>query len=151
MVCLGNICRSPMAEGVLRHIAEKRGLLLVVDSAGTADYHVGESPDQRAVRCLKHKGIDITGLRGRQFEQQDFDRFDLIFVMDRSNQRNVLKLAATDEHTSKVRLWLHHATEHPLDEVLDPYYGELDGFDRVYEMIVAASEGFLDSIEASSR
>jgi protein-tyrosine phosphatase len=140
-----------MAEGVLRHEAEKRGLRLEVDSVGTADYHVGESPDERAVRCLKHRGIDISHLRGRQFSRQDYDRFDHIFVMDRSNQRHVLKLAANDDHTSKVQLWLHHATERALDEVPDPYYGDRDGFDRVYEMIAAASHGFLDSIEASSR
>ena len=93
MVCLGNICRSPMAEGILRQRAAEAGLNIEVDSAGTADYHVGEAPDRRAQQALAEQGMDISGLRGRQLKAADFDTFDHILVMDRSNLRNTLALA----------------------------------------------------------
>ena len=151
MVCLGNICRSPMAEGVLRAEATKRGVAIEVDSAGTANYHTGEAPDARAVKCMNTYGIDISGLRARQFSRVDFEQFDHIFVMDRSNLRNVLTLAENDEHRSKVKLWLHHAPTSKHEEVPDPWYGEMDGFHEVYNMIVEASHGFLDNHSSASR
>ena len=143
MVCLGNICRSPMAEGVLRTVAEKRAISIEVDSAGTAGYHVGEAPDPRAVRCMKEYGIDISSLRGRQFSRADFDRFDHILVMDQSNLNNVLALAENEEHRKKVSLFLEYAPDSALKEVPDPWYGDMRDFHAVYDMLCHAAEGFL--------
>jgi protein-tyrosine phosphatase len=134
-----------MAEGVLRAEAEKRGLAIAIDSAGTANHHTGEAPDPRAIACMRSYGIDISMQRARQFSVQDFERFDHIFVMDRSNLRNVMQLAGSEAHRSKVKLWLHHAAEAKRDEVPDPWYGEMDGFHEVYRMIEEASQGFLES------
>jgi len=130
MVCLGNICRSPMAEGILRHRAAEAGINIEVDSAGTAGYHVGEAPDRRAQQAMAEQGMDISGLRGRQLKATDLDTFDLILVMDHSNLRNTLALARTDVQRKKVRLLLPDANEVP-----DPYYGEMDGFRAVFDMI----------------
>jgi protein-tyrosine phosphatase len=130
MVCLGNICRSPMAEGILRQRAAEAGLNIEVDSAGTADYHVGEAPDRRAQQALAEHGMDISGLRGRQLKATDLDTFDHILVMDRSNLRNTLALARTEAQRQKVRLLLPDASEVP-----DPYYGEMDGFRALYLML----------------
>ena len=128
MVCLGNICRSPLAEGILRHLAEQRQLDWEVDSAGTGNWHVGDPPDARSVRVAKKHGIDISGLRGRQFQAGDFDRFDRIYVMDRMNLRDVLALARSEDDKKKVRLLLD------TEVVPDPYY-EDEQFDPVYGMI----------------
>ena len=143
MVCLGNICRSPMAEGVLRSLADKRDLSIEVDSAGTAGYHVGEAPDPRAVRCMNEYGIDISSLRGRQFSRADFDRFDHILVMDQSNLRNVLALATNEDHRKKVSLLLDFAHASSTKEVPDPWYGDMSDFQTVYELLTNAAEGFL--------
>lgn len=140
-----------MAEGVLRAEAKNRGVSLEVDSAGTANYHTGEAPDSRAIACMRNYEIDISGLRARQFERKDFDRFDHIFVMDQSNLRNVMHLAESDAHRAKVKLWLHHATESGRKEVPDPWYGETDGFHAVYRMITDASIGFLNEVQSSLR
>ncbi|HEY1040499.1 MAG TPA: low molecular weight protein-tyrosine-phosphatase [Bacteroidia bacterium] len=135
MVCLGNICRSPVAEGVLRHIANEKGVKVTVDSAGTANYHVGESPDKRSVANAKKNGVDISMLRGRQFGTKDFEEFDHIYVMDQSNLTNVLALAKTEEHRKKVDLLLN--TIHPNKNmpVPDPYYGTEKDFDKVFELV----------------
>ena len=101
IVCLGNICRSPMAEGILRKKISDKKLNIQVDSAGTANYHVGEAPDSRAIRAAMHYGVDISHLRGRQFDQSDFDHFDRIYAMDTSNFRNILKLKDSLEITIK--------------------------------------------------
>ncbi len=121
MVCLGNICRSPVAEGVLRHVANKKGLKIIVDSAGTANYHVGESTDKRSIANAKKNGVDISMLRGRQFNVLDFDEFDYIFTMDESNLKNVLALAKTEEHKQKVDLLLNTAYPNKNLPVPDPY------------------------------
>jgi protein-tyrosine phosphatase len=134
-----------MAEGVLRAEAEKRGLAIEIDSAGTANHHTGEAPDPRAIACMRSYGIDISLLRARQFSVQDFERFDHIFVMDRANLRNVMQLTESDAHRSKVKLWLHHAPTSKQEEVPDPWYGKMDGFHEVYHMIEEASQGFLES------
>jgi protein-tyrosine phosphatase len=147
MVCLGNICRSPMVEGVLWNIAQQRNLNLEVDSAGTANYHVGESPDHRAIRCMKEYGIDISGLQGRQFNKHDFESFDHILVMDQSNLRNVLALAENDTQRSKVKLMLSYSSDSETLDVPDPWYGGLEDFHNVYAMLTDAVEGFLGNRE----
>ena len=144
MVCLGNICRSPMAEGVLRHLAEERGMDITVDSAGTANYHVGEAPDRRARAAMKRKGMDIDGLRGRQVSRADFARFDLLLAMDEENFENLLRLAPDDTARAKVKLMLSYAPDLGTAEVPDPYYGDDAGFDRVFDLLHAACTKLLD-------
>lgn len=137
MVCLGNICRSPMAEGILRARAE--GTDIVVDSAGTSNYHIDENPDPRAVMTVRKHNLDISKLRGRQFSSQDFDDFDLIFAMDKSNLRHLLQLARNEEDRRKVHL-IRNYTDPGMDlEVPDPYYGGEHGFEQVYQMLDAAA------------
>jgi protein-tyrosine phosphatase len=146
-VCLGNICRSPMAEGILRHLAQERGIDITTDSAGTGDYHVGEEPDRRAIAAMERYGIDIGDLRARQFTAADFERFDRILAMDASNLANMLKLAPNAELAAKARLVMDHAPQHPEREVPDPYFGGDEGFDHVYRMLVKACEAILDELE----
>jgi protein-tyrosine phosphatase len=147
-VCLGNICRSPMAEGILRHLAQERGIDITTDSAGTGDYHVGEEPDHRAMAAMERYGISIRDLRARQFEARDFEDFDLILAMDASNLANMLKLAPNAELAKKARLMMDHAPEHPEREVPDPYFGGDEGFDHVYRMLMASCSAVLDEVEA---
>ncbi len=128
MVCLGNICRSPLAHGVLAHIAATNELDWTVHSAGTGDWHVGQSPDRRAVAVAKKYGIDISRQRARHFISDFFDEYDRIFVMDRQNMKDVLRLAKREEDRDKVSLFLEE------DIVPDPYYDE-DMFEPVYKMI----------------
>ena len=128
MVCLGNICRSPLAHGVMEHLVRQEGLDWEIDSAGTGDWHVGEAPDRRSVSVARKYGVDISGQCCRQFRREDFAYYDTIFVMDHSNYKDVLKLAATDAERAKVRLFL--GTE----IVPDPYYDDTL-FDTVYRMI----------------
>jgi protein-tyrosine phosphatase len=143
MVCLGNICRSPMAEGILRSAIERNGVRVIVDSAGTSGYHSGESPDFRAIKVLNKKGIDISGLAARQFTVQDFDDFDYIYVMDTSNMMNVLNMARNDEDKKKVILIMNEVEPGMNRSVPDPYYGNLDGFEEVYDMLNKASEAII--------
>jgi len=140
MVCLGNICRSPMAEGILRHKAKLSGISVDIDSAGTADYHVGEEPDHRAIRCLKSHGIDISGLRARQFSRRDFDTFDMIYTMDASNHKNVLALANNDDQKNKVKMILNENNPGSDAPVPDPWPGGMDDFEAVYEMLSEACD-----------
>jgi len=137
MVCLGNICRSPMAEGILR---SKLGDRAVIESAGTGGWHVGEQPDRRAQACMKGHGIDISGLRGRQFSQRDFDEFDRIFVMDESNYRDVLNMSRSSEDEEKVEMLLELTHPGQKLSVPDPYYGGKGGFEEVYNLIDEACE-----------
>ncbi|WKZ67367.1 MAG: low molecular weight protein-tyrosine-phosphatase [Flavobacteriales bacterium] len=146
MVCLGNICRSPMAEGVLRHLARERGLSITTDSAGTGDYHVGEAPDHRAQAAMRRQGLDISDLRARQFTPEDFDRFDLLLAMDGDNLRNMLRLAPSPAHAAKARLIMDHAPGNPLREVPDPYFGGEEGFDAVHEMLLEACTNLLNDV-----
>ncbi len=148
LVCLGNICRSPMAEGVLRRMAEEAGLddALIIDSAGTGDWHVGHPPDQRALAAISKRGIDISDLRARQVGPEDFARFDLLLAMDRDNRADLLDMAPTPEDARKVRLFLDFAPETGVAEVPDPYYGGRQGFETVLDLIEAASRGLLDHI-----
>lgn len=139
MVCLGNICRSPLAEGILQHKANQLGLPWVVDSAGTGHWHAGERPDPRSIAVARKYGIDISGQRARQFQPHDFERFDRIFVMDTQNQRDVLRLARNDEHRAKVRLILDLTHPGEAQSVPDPYYDD-NGFEAVFSMLDAACE-----------
>lgn len=133
MVCLGNICRSPLAEGLLASKLPKDKF--VVDSAGTGNYHVGKQPDHRSIATAKKNGLDISYQKARQFSPNDFDTFDYIFVMDNSNYDDVLFLAKTDEHKKKVQLVLNELFPGDNVDVPDPYYGLQNGFDMVYEML----------------
>ncbi len=132
MVCLGNICRSPLAEGILR---TKLTTDFFVDSAGTGGWHAGQSPDERSIKTARNYGIDISNQKARKFTVSDFDTFDRIFVMDQSNFKDVLNLAPDDVAKSKVALILG-----PSKEVPDPYYGGQDGFEKVYQLLDQACE-----------
>ena len=132
MVCLGNICRSPLAEGILK---SKLPNNFTVDSAGTANYHIGRSPDIRSIAVAKKHGLDISNLSGRQFNSSDFDTFDIIYVMDESNFMNVVKLAKNDNDLAKVTLILNEVHPNMNYEVPDPYYGGDHGFENVYQML----------------
>jgi protein-tyrosine phosphatase len=136
MVCLGNICRSPLAEGILKSKLPKDSF--TVDSAGTANYHVGISPDKRSIAIARKYGLDISNLKGRQFKVSDFDAFDLIYVMDESNFKNVIKLARNDEDKAKVRYILNEVYPNQNHEVPDPYYGGDEGFNNIYKMLEEA-------------
>lgn len=146
MICLGNICRSPMAEGILREKANQRDIQISIDSCGTNGYHNGEQADIRARENLQSKGIDISDLRSRQFELSDFDKFDQLFVMDSSNLNDILSLARNEDDSKKVSLFLNQA--YPLENknVPDPYYGGAGGFENVYNLLNEASEAFLNNI-----
>jgi protein-tyrosine phosphatase len=142
MVCLGNICRSPLAEGILQEKVERLGLGWMVDSAGTGHWHVGDRPDERSIAVARQHGIDITEQRGRQFGPQDFERFDHILVMDTQNRRDVLRLAHTEQQQQKVRLILDYSHPGHDDSVPDPYYDD-DGFENVFQMLNTACEAFI--------
>lgn len=140
MICLGNICRSPLAEGIL---ASKVGDDYFVDSAGTAGYHVGNQPDSRSINVAEKYGIDISNQKCRQFTVNDFDDFDVIFVMDSSNYQNVMKLARNQSDKDKVRLIMNELNSGMNESVPDPYYGADDGFEKVYQMLDKATDAFL--------
>ena len=133
MVCLGNICRSPLAEGILssKLSADK----FKVDSAGTGDYHIGGPPDPRSVAIAKKNGVDISSQKARQFNIKDFSDFDLIYVMDQSNYENVIDLAPDEQSKNKVDLILNALFPNENVDVQDPYFGHENGFETVYEML----------------
>ena len=133
-VCLGNICRSPLAEGIMLHLKSKHNLQIEIDSAGTAHYHIGEAPDKRTIANAKKNGVDLSALRARQFSSSDFDEFDKIYVMDKSNFKNVIALAKQDSHKNKVSLFLENNSDGLL-EVPDPYYGTEDDFENVFKLV----------------
>ncbi len=147
MVCLGNICRSPMAEGIFRARAQEAGLSIEVDSAGTANYHVGEEPDPRAIDNMRSHGIDISTLRGRQFTQADFDTFDQIYTMDESNHQNVLRLARSDEDRAKVSMFLNSLVPGSDSPLPDPWFGGVDGFEDVYQMLSKTSDKIVSELK----
>lgn len=133
MVCLGNICRSPLAEGILQSKLNRSEFL--VDSAGTGAWHAGEQPDKRSIRIAKKYGIDISTQRARQFTTQDFDKFDYIYVMDSSNYQNVIALAPHPKAKDKVKMIMNELFEDENLDVPDPYYGMEDGFENVFRML----------------
>ena len=144
-VCLGNICRSPTAEAVFRDMAAAQGLAVRTDSAGTGDWHIGHPPDPRATAEAARRGHDISTLRARQITPADFDRFDLILAMDRSNQRDIEALRPTGNSTP-VRLFLDY-TGQPGTDVPDPYM--VGGFDRTFDLLESASRGLLAALRSA--
>jgi protein-tyrosine phosphatase len=148
-VCLGNICRSPIAEGVFNHLLRQRGLdgPLTVASAGLGSWHIGNPPDKRAQNAMRLRGIDISQSRARRVEPDDFARFDMILAMDRSN-RDALQKMAPPEHRHKVALFMDYAPNLCVHEIPDPFFGDLDGFDYAYQLIEAACRGLLVSLTA---
>ncbi|MEZ4874552.1 MAG: low molecular weight protein-tyrosine-phosphatase [Flavobacteriaceae bacterium] len=138
MVCLGNICRSPLAEGILKSKVDRTKVQ--VDSAGTGGWHVGELPDPRSIEVAQKHGIDITDQRGRKFSAYDFEQYDYIFVMDNSNYQDVIKLANTNEEIAKVKLILDEIFPEENVDVPDPYYGGSQGFENVFQMLDDACE-----------
>ncbi len=145
MVCLGNICRSPLADGILRHKVNTLKLNIIVDSAGTANYHIGKAPDKRMIATAKMRGVDIGFLKARQFKYIDFQEFDQIFVMDNNNYEHVIQLARTDQEKKKVKLLLDFINDNQLKEVPDPYYGTQADFDEVYELVDRATDAIIES------
>lgn len=146
-VCMGNICRSPTAEGVFRRLAAERApdLPLEVDSAGTHGYHVGEPPDPRAIAAAARRGVDLRGLRARQVDEADFGRYDLIVAMDRLN-REVLHERSPVEYQQRIRLFMEFASRDRDEDVPDPYYGGPLGFEQVLDLAEEASAGLLDEL-----
>lgn len=148
MVCLGNICRSPLAEGILAYKAQAARLNWTVDSAGTGHWHAGERPDRRSIATAREHGVDITGQRARQFQPADFERFDRIFVMDTQNLRDVLRQAQSPAHREKVGLILDLLHPGENRSVPDPYYDD-DGFEAVFQMLDAACDALVaDALNA---
>ena len=147
MVCLGNICRSPMAHGLLQHKATQLKLDWEIDSAGTSGYHEGDLPDKRAIACMKRHGIDITYQRSRPINYQDLHYYDEIFVMDESNLNNVMLIAKTNTELAKVSLIMALVDPQPAREVPDPYYGPGDkGFEKVYDMLDKATDRLIEKV-----
>jgi protein-tyrosine phosphatase len=143
-VCLGNICRSPMAEGVFRQVAEEAGMshLFDIDSAGMGDWHKGEAPDARAQKAARRRGIDISGQSARKVEREDFDDFDLLLAMDASNVADLYDIAPHDAR-HKIRRFLEYAPHLGTMDVPDPYYGGAAGFDHALDLIGAAARALL--------
>jgi len=146
-VCMGNICRSPTAEGVFTRLVEEAGLLdkIGIDSAGTHAYHVGEPPDPRAQKSALARGIDISQLRARRAVSEDFERFDYVLAMDYDNLQNLEPLCEP-QHSAKLQLFLEYGSHADTREVPDPYYGGPMGFERVLDLIEDASNGLLRTI-----
>jgi len=150
-VCMGNICRSPTAEGVFRHIVEQKLLSdrIIIDSAGTHAYHIGEPPDLRSQSTAKSRGVDLSSQRARKIAIEDFIEFDYVIAMDVSNHEILKRLSNSTEDInpkSKLHLFMEFAYDSEFDEVPDPYYGGGNGFEHVFDMVKAASEGLLEHI-----
>ena len=148
-VCLGNICRSPLAEGVFADLVEKAGLSgqIEADSAGTGAWHVGESPDSRSVRTARTHGVDISGQRARRFEPADLDRFDVVMAMDSSNLAQIQR-HDNGQRRARIGLILGETSSVRERDVPDPYYGRGDGFERAWKLVCAGSEALLDRIRS---
>jgi len=147
-VCTGNICRSPTAEGVFRHLVAAEGLQqrVLADSAGTHDYHVGEKPDRRSLLAAAARGYDLSGLRARQFSSGDFDNFDYLLAMDRGHLA-VLNRLAPAEHRKKIAMFLDFSRSFTGEDVPDPYYGGVQGFERALDQIEDGAIGLLTEIK----
>lgn len=144
MVCLGNICRSPLAEGILKSKLPEDDFF--IDSAGTSNYHVGDNPDRRSIAVGRKYGIDISNLKGRQFTTKDFDAFDIIYVMDESNYKHVISLAKNDQVKNKVKFILNEIYPNQNYDVPDPYYGGEQGFENMYKMLEEACSIIADEL-----
>ena len=149
-VCLGNICRSPLAEGIFQHLVTEAGLSeqFEIESAGTGAWHVGERPDARATMVAQQHGVTLAS-RARQITRDDLLRFDYVLAMDRENLRNIERLAAATESASRVQLLRDYDDGADGDEVPDPYYGGASGFETVYEMVHRSCEVLLDRLRAA--
>ncbi len=145
MVCLGNICRSPLAEGILAH--KTKSLNIEVDSAGTAAYHIGELPDKRSIDIADKYNIDLSKQRARQFSRADFDEFDIIYAMDTNNYTHLISLASNNDERSSIRLILNEINPNACESVPDPYYGGENGFQNVYNMLNEACDKIVENIE----
>ncbi|WP_226634544.1 low molecular weight protein-tyrosine-phosphatase [Brevundimonas poindexterae] len=144
-VCLGNICRSPLAEGALRHVARQQGLALRLDSAGTGDWHVGHPPDPRAIAAARRNGVDISDLRARQVTADDFTRFDHILALDRQNLADLRRLAPAGS-TARLTLLLDHVPGREGQGVADPYTGTAADFDQTWADVTAAAAGLVQTL-----
>jgi protein-tyrosine phosphatase len=146
-VCLGNICRSPMAEGVFRRLVAERGLSdsFEIDSAGIGEWHVGQAPDKRAQEAALRRGIDISAQSARQLRADDFSRFDLILAMDASNHGDLRQLSPKHVH-GKIRYFLDFAPQTGTRDVPDPFFGEAEGFDHALDLIETAAKGLLEAL-----
>jgi protein-tyrosine phosphatase len=142
-VCTGNICRSPTAEGVLRHLAKEEGIELHIQSAGIGDWHVGHPPDERAQRHARTRGYDLSALRARQVRPSDFDEFDLILAMDRGHLRSLERMAPPEQR-HKIRLFVAGG------DVPDPYYGGPEGFERVLDLVEATCRDLLQDLKKTT-
>jgi protein-tyrosine phosphatase len=145
MVCLGNICRSPLAEGILAH--KTKQLDIEVDSAGTAAYHVGKLPDKRSIEIADNYNINLRNQRARQFSRADFDEFDIIYAMDTNNLAHLISLTETEKERNKIRLILNEINPNACKSVPDPYYGGENGFQNVYNMLNEACDKIIQNIE----
>ena len=147
-VCMGNICRSPTAEGIFRHMVEENNLVdyFVTDSAGTHAYHIGEPPDHRAQETAQSRGIDISDLKGRKVSTSDFEKFDYILAMDKDNYE-MLRDICPSSKADQLKLFLDFAKGLDFNEVPDPYYGGTKGFEKVFDMLENASIGLIDHIQ----
>jgi protein-tyrosine phosphatase len=146
-ICLGNICRSPMAEGMFRHVANEEGVghLFEIDSAGMGDWHKGEAPDARAQDAVLDRGVDISSQASRKVELEDFDNFDLVLAMDASNISDLLEIAP-HEARHKIRRFLEYAPHMGVEDVPDPYFGGPEGFGHALDLIEAAARGLLADV-----
>lgn len=145
MVCLGNICRSPLAEGILS--LKGKHLNLEVDSAGTAAYHIGKKPDIRSIEIANKYTIDLNQQRARQFSRADFDKFDIIYAMDTNNYTHLISLASTETERNKIRMILNEINPKAYQSVPDPYYGGENGFQDIYNMLDKACDKIIQNIE----
>ena len=146
MVCLGNICRSPLAEGILRSKFENSKIDIFIDSAGTANYHIGEHPDIRSMANAKKHGIDISKLKARQFQVEDFDKFETIFAMDSSNYSDIISLARDENDKRKVEMILNRLYPESNMAVPDPYFGGEQGFENVFILLEKVCDVIANSI-----
>jgi len=145
MVCLGNICRSPLAEGIMKYKIKEQGLDWKVASAGTSAWHTGEQPDSRSIATARKNGIDISKQRARQLKPHDLRQFDLVLAMDRANHRQILRQATTNEQKEKVQLIMNFAHPGNDENVPDPFWDN-DGFEKVYDMLDQACDGILERL-----
>lgn len=150
-VCLGNICRSPSAENIMRHLVEKEGLSdqISCDSAGTIDYHIGKSPDPRMIDAAKARGIQLTG-KARQFNVSNFENYDLILAMDRDNYWDLVSLDPKRKYRDKIKMMCDYTQNYRDTEVPDPYEGDTEGFNYVINLLLDACDGLLKEIKAKS-
>ena len=149
MVCLGNICRSPLAHGFLEHKVNGQGLDWTVDSCGTSGWHTGSPPDPRSIEVAEKYGVDLSQQRSRKFIAHDFERFDKIYVMDSSNYQDVIRQAVDESERAKVELIMNEVNPGRNTAVPDPYYGEF-GFENVYQMLDQATDAILNRFHESA-